>query len=701
MAAMLSSAASSGAAAGQSPVSLADLVEARSIDSIAVSPDNRRVAFRVLRPSLRGNRIEAIWYALPLDGSGRLTRLGKVGMPRLEPFSDGVIEEQPVWAGNNQAIMVLGADNAGTQVHLLGPAGSDRLLTHDRADVERFAVAGRGRIDYWTRNSRAIIAAADARDARLGIHFDRTIATDGLALEHNFLAPAGWTTIRRMDDRRYRSANAGELRHRSTTVPAAVIAHDAPAAKPALINLMVPGGVAQRVAFGTREVGLLPLDAGADRMMPRYRLASFDQARIAQCEDPACAGTIVELRLIAPGKGNRVYFLREDHGSARTRLYAWDVESGAVSLIRDMEASLYGNSEMSGQPCARASERLICVFAASSSPALLVAVDLASGRISPLYDPNRALRGRDYPSLSYLEWQDRYGRRATGVLALPKTREGRRPLVITTYRCRGLLQGGVGHVAPEFMLAEAGFAVLCINSNQANNDLPPEVAGDDVLKMHKADIEAYRAIIARLDRERLIDPARVGIAGHSYSANIIAYAVSHTDLFRAVIIGSGISIDAATWWVTAPTADSWRRHDVLDLVHLPPANRDPAGIWKKTAPSLNADAIHAAVLFQSPESEYLMNTQLYAAIQDAGGAADMYVYPGAAHMMTRYPVQVAMRAQRSMDWFKFWLMGEEERSRLGRIYPAWRRLLAATNGPAGLSGISSATTPRRRTAQGS
>jgi len=662
-------------------LSLRDVVEARSIDSITVSPDQRRLAFRVLHPSLGDDRLLATWYAMPVGG-GAAVALGNPVEPRMTPFFDSPIEEQPVWTADGQSILVLQAGSAGTQVHLLGPKGVDRDITHDQADIERFALSPDGeRLDYWTRDARDRIAAAQDEEIRTGVHFDRTIATEGLPLTRNYLVGDRWTTLRREDDRSHGQAFAGDLRRKTMRLPADGRGATRSAAGGwTLFDWSDPHAIDTHLPLTGGSVGLARIDDAAGRMVPRYRLTFFGGATSSRpCASPLCVVDALDLRLMATDGAGRLYLLREDAGSARSKLYTVDPASGRVRQVFDAQGSLDGGAIAFGHSCVPAAADLICVHAGPTAPPRLVALDPRSARFRVLFDPNDEVRRRLYPRAEYLEWKDRFGRVMNGVLVHPLGDVGRAPLVITSYRCRGFLRGGVANVVSEFMLAERGFAVLCANSNPANNDLPPEVPDDPVLKMHKADIEGYRSIIQQLGERGLIDPSRVGMAGHSYSANIVAYAISHTDLFQAVVIGSGVTIDSASYWVTAPAADSWRRQDVLDLVHLPRPGADSLGVWPKTAPSLNARAIRAAVLMQPPETEYLLDTQLYAAIQDNGGRADMYVYPGASHMMMRYPRQQKARMQRSLDWFALWLEPQTCNPALLKRYPSWARLLPSAD----------------------
>jgi dipeptidyl aminopeptidase/acylaminoacyl peptidase len=174
------------------------------------------------------------------------------------------------------------------------------------------------------------------------------------------------------------------------------------------------------------------------------------------------------------------------------------------------------------------------------------------------------------------------------------------------------------------------------------------------LYAHKAAIESYRAIIERLADQHIVDPKRVGIAGHSFSANVVAYGVSHSDLFAAAVIGSGIGIDPTTYTLIQPTVPS-TRSSILDFLGLPPPDKDPGGLWKENSPALNAGSIRTPLLIQSPENEFLDALPLFSAIQHAGGVSDMFVFPDEGHMIGRSPVHQYWRGMRSVAWFAFWL----------------------------------------------
>jgi dienelactone hydrolase len=651
--------------------SIADLFALRTIDSLSLSPDHKRLAFRVVRPNVENNRIDDSWFTLDL-ATGQAESIGRAGIARMEPMFDVPVEERPIWLADGRSILVARLGTDGVQVHALAPGGGDQTVTADGADIESFNVSDDGRtLTYATRASHAEIAAAEDSEARGGIHFDQTILTEGSPLTRGYLNGFTWTSLRRRDGQFYRPAHEGPVKSKTMVLAGAMRAIPRPPTKSAAIEFAEGDLGHRRLAWGGGQVGFLEVQDGAKRAQPRYQVAFLQDGQSQPCDAAQCIGDFRSFRLLAVDRGGSLYVLREDDGSARTKLYRLDPKAGRSQLVLDADGSLDGGAPLSPS-CLQNDDELICVHAKPTSPPRLVRVNLASGAMRQLFDPNEDLRSRAYPRTRPIVWQDRNGRTMNGVLVMPAKVTKPAPLVISTYRCRGFLHGGTAQVAPEIPLAQQGFVVLCANANPANDDLPSVDPRDPALKSHKADIEGYRAAIDLLASEGLIDPRRVGIAGHSYSANTIAYAVSHTDLFRAAVIGSGVSIDAASYWVTAPTADAvQRRKDVLDNNGLPHPDHDPGGIWAANGPSLNAGHVKAAVLLQPPETEYLMATQFYAAIQDHGGIADMVVYPGAAHMFGRFPQQLITRAQRTIDWFKFWLAGDACNTDYG--HPEWQK----------------------------
>ena len=209
-------------------------------------------------------------------------------------------------------------------------------------------------------------------------------------------------------------------------------------------------------------------------------------------------------------------------------------------------------------------------------------------------------------------------------------------------------------LAPEHVLAAHGIAALCLNTF-INNIPDQDAQGRPIpLALHKAETIAMSAIIDRLAAQGIIDRHRVGIVGHSFGAMVAAYALSHTDLFRAGVIGTGVTTDPSAYFITAPTPESSRRV-IFPQMNLPSPERDPDGIWKAESAALNADNIHAPLLLLPPQNEYLFGFQLYTSIRDAGGIARMIIYPDEGHLASRKPSHLFSRQTNAIDWFACWL----------------------------------------------
>jgi hypothetical protein len=382
--------------------------------------------------------------------------------------------------------------------------------------------------------------------------------------------------------------------------------------------------------------------------------------KVERCEPLLCRGPAFRIRgvTVLPATGE-VVFLQEAASSGSTMVYGWQPRTARIRKIFDAKGSLDGGSVFSG-PCSKSGDALICVFADPTTPPRLVRLDLGTASMRVLADPNAPLSRSRFGTTRMLSWKDARGRVATGTLFLPRDGSRPAPLVITTNACRGFPRGGASNIIAEHVLAANGFAALCVAANR-DRSLDPDVeSGRSILGPHRAALDSYEAIIDQLSREGLIDPAKVGIAGHSFSANVTAYGISHSSLFAAAVMGGSISIDASSYDLTTLTRDSYRAALWNSFLNLPPRGPESVSIWKSFAPSLNATSIRTPLLIEVPESEYAMSLELYGSINRAGGTADMYVFPEEGHWLGRSPLHEYWRSARALAWFKFWLKGEKD-----------------------------------------
>jgi dipeptidyl aminopeptidase/acylaminoacyl peptidase len=80
--------------------------------------------------------------------------------------------------------------------------------------------------------------------------------------------------------------------------------------------------------------------------------------------------------------------------------------------------------------------------------------------------------------------------------------------------------------------------------------------------------------------------------------------------------------------------------------------------WHRISPSLNADHIQAPLLVNAADTEYVAGLDLIVSLEQLHKPVEMFIYPNELHVKNqpkhRYEIY-----ERNLDWFKFWLKGEE------------------------------------------
>ncbi|MDE1917862.1 MAG: Atxe2 family lasso peptide isopeptidase [Sphingomonadales bacterium] len=642
-------------------LSLSDIIEAKAIDSLSVSPDGQWIAYRIIAKSVEADSVQGQWYKIRLDGQGEPVTLGRPFVPLTMPLLSLPQMGVSRWAPDSSSLYTLTETDGAIEVHRLSAAG-DKSVTRDAADVESFSLSADGRsMSYQVRDPRETIARTQRAEEARGFHFDRTIITDGLPLTDNYRIGSRATTIRRVSSSDLVEAGRGALRTKQIALSdqaATPVPRPAVTAPRSIGPQDIVAGEARLPLGKTGMTAVLrQVDKGdVDGPVGRNQLeADLPGGKHVICEASFCRGAPTAIRFVTfDDTRGEIVFLSEADFSSRTTIRAWNPVTGTTRIVRAETGALDDGSIFVGA-CPMVGHDLVCVETGPTRPPRLIRIDIQNGREDVLVDPNAALAAKHFPQSRVITWQDPSGRPWNGVLVLPDREPPKRlPLVITTYRCRGFLQGGTAWLASEFALAQQGIAALCMNTN---NDIvgQRDASGAISTMQPYKDLDAsYQAVIGKLTAEGIIDPARVGIAGHSFSANAATYAISHTSLFRAAVIGSGPTIDPGTYAIVAPAGDSWRKA-VYRVIGLPKPSDDPGHIWETVSPALNARSVTAALLIQTPESEYLFNLQQYAFLQDAHKEVDMYVYPGEGHMASGRPIHQYWRNKRSIDWFVRWL----------------------------------------------
>ena len=113
-------------------------------------------------------------------------------------------------------------------------------------------------------------------------------------------------------------------------------------------------------------------------------------------------------------------------------------------------------------------------------------------------------------------------------------------------------------------------------------------------------------------------------------------------------------------------------------IGFPAGGRDDPAFWQPFSMALNAKAMDKPLLMQLADEETLLALQTYTALRDAGKPVDMYVFPDEHHLKWQ-PAHRAAIYTRNLDWFAFWLQGQEDPDPAKAAqYRDWEALRAQT-----------------------
>ncbi|EJL37545.1 prolyl oligopeptidase family protein [Caulobacter sp. AP07] len=643
-----------------------DLIELTDLSGPAISPDGAWVAYRGGRADLRGNRYVLSWYVAPLDRPGRPRRVADGGYA-LWTASGTPVVEAPVWSADSRRLYFRALGEGGVQVWRTGlDSAPPEPVTHDQADVERYAIAN-GRLTYEVGPTRAEIRAAEADDYDNGVLIDETvdpaqslfgaIDINGRLASQRFSGP--WF------------GRAGRLGARPPQRRAIDLATLSP------VDVQDPAAeTATSVASHGVLVTQTPGEAGqgAIRMTVGNAVTTLEvqdaEGRWRTCQLQACRAGRVLAAAWRPGRPEVVFTVRDS--DARYALWAWAPRSDAARRIAVIDGALGGGG--SRQPCAVGARRAVCVVSEPLAPPRLEAFDL-DGRARTVLDaPNADLAAPAGLMVERLSWTDDRGQTFLGRLVTAAGAPGRAPLFIHYYNCDGYLRGGTGDEWPFALIAQAGIAALCVNY-----PTPPSDRQDAVAEYDTAE-HGLRAVIDLLDRRGLIDPKRVGMGGLSFGSEVAYWTAMKSDLLAAMSVTS-VQLEPTYYWI-----NGFRGRDVHDNLRkvwgLGAPDETPER-WKLISPALNTGKIKAAVLMQMPEQEYRPTIELISRLSNTTTPFELHVFANEPHILVQ-PRHRQAAYVRNIDWFRFWLQGYVDPAP-GKAdqYRRWKALAARRDGAAG------------------
>ncbi len=641
-----------------------ELIEMTELSGLTISPDGRWVAFRGHKLSVSSNTANLEWYVMPIEG-GKAVDLGSGGDPGWSPA--GVFQtESPVWSQDSAAFYVRVARNQGHSLWRMYIDGRAEKLTGAEGldgDIDSFCLDDTyHRIFLSLGPSSEALAAARAEELRSGVRLDDTVRP-GAVLETNLPYGNGLGSVRwRQDGSPFVVGDSGkrrlfvhELRNGLTRESNASETH----AYSTLCSTAVTSRVKASANGVTVEVtrGLnRTIDSETDDTPGRLIMARSSASEKTQCRDERCKDFTGE---VVWRKNTSEFVFSTATFSGTTGMYAWDSDSHRVRTIYITPGVLNIESDhILSRMCPIIQRFAVCVFEAAAEPPSIVRIGLADGTLTQLYDPNAELRAvlRSY-SVTATKWQDERGFVHTGILVeLPrKQTTGRRPLVITGYRCTGFLRGGTGNTAPEYVLADAGFAVLCTNVQDwysAPRYSEKSIPSGQATRLQFM-IDGWAGAVTSLARDGLIDPDRVGISGLSFTGEVVQYALTHSTFASAATAGHLPATDPIDYYIWSGMGELGRL-EVKGYGLEDPETTAGREYYTSVSPALNAKKVSAPLLVQTDEWEFPLGLQYYGALRRARKPVEVIVFPGESHLFWQ-PSHRALMQERNLDWFRYWL----------------------------------------------
>ena len=151
----------------------------------------------------------------------------------------------------------------------------------------------------------------------------------------------------------------------------------------------------------------------------------------------------------------------------------------------------------------------------------------------------------------------------------------------------------------------------------------------------------------------IVDPNRLGAMGWSEGGYISAFLTTHTDRFKAISVGAGIS-DWMTYYVSTDITPFTRQY-----LHATPW--DDPGVYAKTSPITTIKQAKTPTLIQLGSNDKRVpvpdSFELYRGLQDQGVPSRLILYTGFGHGVNKPKSQRAL-LQANLDWFSYYIWKE-------------------------------------------
>jgi dipeptidyl aminopeptidase/acylaminoacyl peptidase len=642
-----------------------DLLSLRQVYGLSVSPNGIRVAYVIGQADYDTDRYRSALFVADTVAAKIPKCLGSAGTPHWDAIHQW-IPEAPQWSGDSESFTYrMRMQNTDFWQVWSWDSRSSRLsqLTHVPGDVIRYRrneAAG----EFILTVKLPLNSEKREMLVREGIHYDeRFLPWQGIPvlladLQEQSRVTATWVHIIATGEERIATSEEEKMAVPSLEeLERLVDGHQPGRSDVCKVErpLVSPDG--QTVAFvcfsenvgGTGVFGWNLFTAD---------VASHEVRSVT-------AGSYLVTDFWWSGDGRALFYVAAEGDGRSNTIRSLDLRTFATKIVYSGDAFLK-------QFSADHSGRLIaCTRETNVAPAVIVLLDLTQSKMWTLVDLNPEFMNIQLSGPERIAGVNRYGEEWFGHVVKPLDyHPGQRyPLIITTYRSGDyFLLGASGNENPIQLYAAHGFVVLSFDIGRLRRRREHDFA--DRLLDWESPTESMVQAIELLVDGGLVDRDRIGISGFSHGAEIVEYAISQRPLFRAAVLSGPAARDPYFYYMAgAAWQESFEKWGLGGW---------PEGAarsnWKEVAASLNADRIQTPLLVNASDSEYIANLSLITSLQQLQRPVDLFVYPDELHVKN-WPRHRYKIYERNLDWYRFWLKGEEDPApSKSQQYKHWREL---------------------------
>lgn len=368
------------------------------------------------------------------------------------------------------------------------------------------------------------------------------------------------------------------------------------------------------------------------------------------------------------------------------RLLSWDPDTGYVACDVGRIDSLSGKTtpkayfRKSGERWSRSSAleqtgvpRLpdIVLDEDMNTPPHLVAIDPPTGRKFRLMDLNPQFQNLALARVEEITWKDSRGNEVKGGLYWPPDYAAgqKYPLVIQTHGWhadRFWMDGPWPTAFAAQALAGKRFFVVQVPDPNSHIWVTSKEA--------PRAMQSYEGAVDYLDRRGLIDRNRVGITGFSRTYWYVTYTLTHSKHhFASAALADGVDFSYFQYMAFS-NADPEMSGEFEQVYGGPPYGKGLPQ-WLKQSPSFLMDRIGTPLRIQTlGPTSVLSDWHWYSGLSRLGKPVEMIYIPEGTHILEK-PSDRIISQQGNVDWFCFWLKGEEDPDPAkDEQYKRWREL---------------------------